>query len=66
MSYNVMLTNLAANDFEELYEYITDNDSVKKVDYILDKIEEIINSLVQVPERGVVLKELSELGIKEY
>lgn len=66
MPYKVLLTDSAARDLEELYAYIAQNDSPARADYVLDKIEETINTLSKFPERGVYPQELSALGIRDY
>ena len=66
MSYNVLLTDDAVHDLEDLYDYILDRDSPEKADHVLDKIEKAFNSLAELPDRGVYPKELSVLGIRDY
>jgi toxin ParE1/3/4 len=62
----VLLTNDAARDLNELYDYITVHDSPRKADYVLKQIEKTFSTLSEFPERGVYPKELLELGIREY
>ncbi len=66
MPCQVLLTDDAANDLEELYEYIAANDSSDKADYILDSIEKKLNDLMEFPERGNIPTELSGIGMREY
>ncbi|MCK5242591.1 type II toxin-antitoxin system RelE/ParE family toxin [bacterium] len=66
MKYQVFLTNAAACDLEELYHHIQVHDSVKKAEYVLDKIEKIIETLFRIPQRGVYPQELADLGIRDY
>ncbi len=66
MSYSVMLTNDAANDLEDVYEYIFINDTPGKADHVLDQVEKSMNSSSLHPTRGSHPKELLELGIKEF
>ena len=66
MSYEVFLTDDAAHDLNELYDYIARHDTPGKADYVLEQIEKAFNSLSKSPERGVYPKELLELGIREY
>lgn len=66
MSYKVFLTDDAAHDLNELYDYIARYDTPEKADYILDQIEKVFKSLSEFPERGVYPRELLELGIQEY
>lgn len=64
--FDVFLTQDAAHDLKELYQYISSHDSPSKADYVLDRIEVAVSSLSDIPERGVYPKELIELGIREY
>lgn len=66
MSDPVFLTDDAARDLEELYEYIDLNDAPEKADYVLDKIEQAFASLSANPERGAYPKELLAVGLREY
>ena len=66
MSYQVFLTNDAACDLEELYDYIEAYDALEKADYVVDKIEEAFSSLPDNPERGAYPKELLAVGLREY
>ena len=66
MPYRVFLTNDAANDLEELVDFIEKHDSPKKAQHIIDKIEGILSSSTESSERGPYPKELLALGIKEY
>jgi len=66
MVFAVLLTNDAACDLEEIYDYIALHDSPQKADYVLEQIEKAFSSLTKFPERGVYPKELLALGIREY
>ncbi|UCC54312.1 MAG: type II toxin-antitoxin system RelE/ParE family toxin [Anaerolineaceae bacterium] len=66
MPFAVLLTNDAARDLNELYDYITEHDSARKADYVLEQIEKTFSTLSEFPERGVYPKELLKLGIREY
>ena len=66
MAYAVLLTNDAARDLEEIYDYIALHDSPQKADYVLKHIEKVFSSLSEFPERGAYPKELLALGISEY
>ncbi len=66
MRYQVFLTDDAAYDLEDLYDYIEHHDSSEKADYVLDKIEETFLSLTDNPERGAYPNELLALGLREY
>ena len=62
----VLLTNDAARDLNELYDYIAANDSPRKAHYVLERIEQTFSTLSEFPERGVYPKELLKLGIREF
>jgi toxin ParE1/3/4 len=66
MPFAVLLTNDAARDLNELYDYIAVHDSPRKADYILEQIDKTFSRLSEFPERGVYPKELLKLGIREY
>lgn len=64
--YEVILTEDAAGDLEALQEYIAQHDAPSKADYVLDRIQRVIDTLATFPERGSYPKELLALGIREY
>ncbi len=64
--YEVVLTEDALRDLEELYDYIAEHDAPAKADYVLQAIEKLLNSLVTLPERNSVTKELMAIGIRDY
>ena len=66
MNYQVFLTDDAACDLEELFDYIEAYDTLEKADYVVDKIEEAFSSLSDNPERGAYPKELLAVGLREY
>jgi toxin ParE1/3/4 len=66
MSFDVLLTADAARDLEELYDYIAEHDAPSKADYVLDRIQKVIDALATFPERGSYPKELLVLGIRDY
>lgn len=66
MSYQVFLTNDAAYDLEDLYNYISAHDTPDNADYVLDNIEQTFLSLTDSPERGTYPNELLAVGLREY
>jgi toxin ParE1/3/4 len=62
----VFLTDDALRDLEEIDDYICTSDSPQKADYVLQKIENVFQTLVESPKRGSYPKELLELGIRDY
>jgi len=66
MPFAVLLTNDAARDLEEIYNYIALHDAPQKADYVLKKVEKAFSTLSEFPQRGAYPKELAVLGIREY
>jgi toxin ParE1/3/4 len=66
MPFAVLLTDDAAHDLEELYDYIARYDAPDKAEHVLEQIEKTFTSLSESPERGVYPRELLALGIREY
>jgi toxin ParE1/3/4 len=66
MPFAVLLTNDAARDLEDLYDYIAVHDAPRKADDVLEQIEKAFSKLSEFPERGTYPKELLALGIREY
>ncbi|VAW71092.1 hypothetical protein MNBD_GAMMA12-1248 [hydrothermal vent metagenome] len=65
-NYGVRLTIEVEHDLIDLFEYIARKDSVENANYVLDKLNTLILSLEQQPERGRYLPELHKHGIKAY
>lgn len=66
MSFEVLMTQDAARDLEEIYDYITQQDAPGKAEYVLEKIEKTFMTLSGFPERGTPPKEITSLGTREY
>ena len=66
MPFQFFLTEDAARDLEDLYDYIEWHDVPGKADYVLDQIEKAFSSLSENPERGAYPKELLAIGLREY
>ena len=66
MPFAVLLTNDAARDLDELYDYIALYDAPQKADYVLEQIEKAFSRLSESPDRGAYPKELLAMGIREY
>lgn len=64
--YEVLLTEDAERDLEGIFDYIAEHDSFASANYVLDQVEESIESLKSFPERGSHPQELLALGIREY
>ncbi len=65
-TYTVLFTDGAERDLMSIYEYIAEADSLASADHVLDRLQEVTDSLSQFPERGRYPKELIALGIREY
>ena len=66
MTFKLFLTDDAARDLEELYDYIESHDVPEKADYVLDQIEKAFSKLADNPQRGTYPKELLAIGLREY
>ena len=66
MRFEVLLTEDAYRDLQDLHSYVAEHDSPEKARALLDRIEEVIETLSTHPNRGAFPKELSALGIHEY
>jgi toxin ParE1/3/4 len=64
--FQVSLTEDAARDLDEIFDYIAEHDDPSKANHVLDRIEEVVESLALFPERGSHPKELLSLGIRDY
>ena len=66
MRFDVLLTEHAERDLEELHDYIAEHDTPGSAARVLDRIEKALQSLSAFPDRGSHPKELLALGIREY
>lgn len=66
MRYEVLITQGAERDLEDLYDHIAEFDSPAKADYVLSRLLEVAERLAAFPDRGPHPKELLALGIREY
>ena len=64
--YEVVLTEDAIQDLEELYSYISVHDAPAKAEHVLAQLEKRVASLETLPDRHPVTKELSSVGIRDY
>ena len=62
----VLQTGDAVRDLEEIFEYIAEHDDPSKADLVLDRVEDMVQSLATFPERGSHPKELLQVGIRDY
>ena len=62
--YLVRLTEEVESDLLDLFEYIARKDSIENAWYVLNKLDTLILSLGQQPERGRHPPELHKHGVK--
>lgn len=66
MPYQVLFTEDAEQDLEDLYRFLASRDGVQTAERILGEIEDACLGLEDFPTRGNVPKELTGLGITDY
>jgi len=66
MRYEVLITQGAERDLEEIYDHIAEFDSPEKAEYVLSRLLEVAERMATFPDRGPHPKELQALGIREY
>lgn len=66
MPLGVILTDDAARDLGDIYDYIALYDVPGRADHVLEQIGKVFNSLSGNPKRGVYPKELLALGLLDY
>ena len=66
MRFEVVLTEDAERDLEEIFTYIAKHDSPRNAEHVLTRILEIAETLTNAPTRGSQPKELRALGDQEY
>ena len=66
MTFDVWLTDDAARDLDELFDFIAGSRGTREAGYVLDQVDQVLTTLRESPERGTFLKELLPLGIREY
>lgn len=66
MSFEVLLSEDAERDIEDIYFFVARRDAVEKADRLLVALEETCLGLSELPERGNIPKELEPLGITEF
>jgi toxin ParE1/3/4 len=66
MGFQVVVTEDAERDLEDIVTYIAKHDSPASAQHVLSRILEIADSLAAAPTRGSQPKELRGLGDQEY
>lgn len=62
----VNLSASAERDLSLLVGYIAECDSLEKAEHVLAKLTDLIESLAEHAQRGVVVNELRAIGITQY
>ncbi len=66
MPVTVRLTDDAARDLEEIFDYVSRQNAPSRAEHVLDRIEEAFQALSAFPQRGSYPRELLDLGVREY
>ena len=66
MRYQVVVTDDAERDLEEIHSYIARTDSPHHAEHVIEGILAAAEDLAALADRGSVPKELRALGIQEY
>jgi len=66
MTYRVLLVAAAERDLLDLHLFVELNDSPTRADALMEKIEQAITSLGQMPQRGHIPPELAQLGSHDF
>ena len=66
MRFQVVLTEDAERDLEDIFIYIAKHDSPRSAEHVQSRILEITDSLAEAPTRGSLPKELRSLDDREY
>ena len=66
MTFDVLLTEDARRDLEDITAHIAAHDSPQAARRVLDKISDAVTRLSEMPDRGSFPPELLETGIRDY
>ncbi len=66
MRYEVLLTEDAQQDIEDIHAYVAESDSPAQADRVLDKLMQLADSLARFPGRGTFPRELQLLGMRDF
>jgi toxin ParE1/3/4 len=66
MRFEIVLTEDAEHDLEDIFTYIAKHDSLRNAEHVVTRILEIAETLTKVPTRGSQPKELRALGDQAY
>jgi len=66
MKFRVIVTDGALADLAEIDDFIVTNDSIDSADHVIDNLEQTVQRLADLPNRGHFPRELAALGIQDY
>lgn len=66
MPYSVVLTEDASRDLDDICGYIAEHDSAAAAIHVLDRVQQALVRLAELPDRGRHPRELVNLGITEF
>lgn len=66
MRREVVLTEDAERDLQEIHAYIAKSDSAQSADHVLDRVLQVAEKLATLPERGSQPPELRTIGMQEF
>lgn len=64
--YRVRILEDAEQDLVDIHRYIALHDSVENATYVLDQLETLCQSLVELSRRGHVPPELERIGVVDF
>ena len=66
MPFAVHVTDAAARDLEKIGDYIAGQDGPRRAQNVLNRIEQTVQALSELPARGSYPGELLDFGIRKY
>jgi toxin ParE1/3/4 len=66
MKFTLYLIEEAEADLLDIYRYVARNDSIDRVNSLMDKLEKTILNLEVMPDRGHIPPELESVGVMEF
>lgn len=66
MTFDVVWLESAERDLDDIADYIAQNDSPSKAQYVIEKLLAATGSLASHPEAGTRVKELEGVASREY
>lgn len=63
---DVLVTSNAAQDLEDVLNYVEEHESLERADALYEKLKAAILGLGAMPNRGRIVPELREVGVREY